>query len=230
MPRFKTKIICLKQNEHSVRIAKDSVAQAEKFNLPVEYFDAIHGNDYAKHCIELGVTRVGKVKKGRKGVIGCFLSHLSLWKQCAKDGIPYVILEHDGYFIRELPDNIWGQFNHVCKLDNYDPFSKYYNREVEKSLTKDVEIIDYHNAHAKGKKVLNIVGNYFRGAWSYIIKPEAANVLINFVNEHGMIVAADQQIGSNLLELKTTNVPIARLHPFYSIGTNINSESLTKKI
>lgn len=230
MPRFKTKIIRLKDNDHSSKIAKESVAQAERFGIPVEYFDAINGNDYAKHCIDLGVTRIGKVKKGRKGVIGCFLSHLSLWKQCAEDGIPYIILEHDGYFIRELPDDIWGKFDHVCKLDNYDPFSKHYNEVITKSLKQEVEVIDYYNKQAKGKKVLQYVGNYFRGAWSYIIKPEAANILINFVNEHGMIVAADQQIGSHLLQLKTTSVPVARLHPFYSIGTNINSESLTKNI
>ena len=227
---YKAKIICLQDNAHSVQMAAECVAQANKFGIKVQQFNAVNGNDYNIACAKYGITSISKVKKGRLGVLGCFLSHYGLWKECVESNTPYLILEHDGYFIRPLPEDILTKFKHVCKLDQYDPYSGAYNNAVEQSMKEDIVVGPYHNIHAKGKRTLKYVGNYFRGAWSYIIKPEAAQKLLDFVAEHGYVVAADQQIGSKLLELSSTNVPVARLHPFYSIGININSESLTQHL
>ena len=227
---YKAKIICLKDNAHSVQMASECVAQGYRNGVAIQYFNAVNGNDFNIACAKYGIQSISKVKKGRLGVLGCFLSHYGLWKECVEENIPYLILEHDGYFIRPLPKDILTKFKHVCKLEPFDPYSGSYNHAVEQSMKEDIVVGPYHNIHAKGKRTLNYVGNYFRGAWSYIIKPEAAQKLLDFVAEHGYVVAADQQIGSKLLELSSTNVPVARLHPFYSIGININSESLTQHL
>ena len=80
-----------------------------------------------EHLKRLKITPKYKFKKGRAGVFGCFLSHYYLWKQCVEDNVPYLILEHDGYFLRPLPKDILEKFEDVLKLDGLDPYSKQYD-------------------------------------------------------------------------------------------------------
>ena len=69
------------------------------------------------------------------------------WKQCVEDNIPYTILEHDGYFINHMPDDVLENFTDVLKLDNLDPYSKNYNEEIDSaSLNK----INYINSRFSG--------------------------------------------------------------------------------
>ena len=55
-------------------------------------------------------------------------------------------------------------------------------------------------------------GGYFRGAYSYIIKPIAAKKLINAIYKNGW-VPADKQIAENLIKLEATSSTIVRIHP-----------------
>ena len=114
---MKVKIITLKDNELSERIARESIEQASKFNVSVEYFDGINGFYAEQHLIDL---RLRPKKKMRVGALGCALSHIYLWRQCVQDSVPYLILEHDGYFIEPLPNNILDLFDDVLKLDGDD--------------------------------------------------------------------------------------------------------------
>jgi glycosyl transferase family 25 len=99
---MKFKIIRLKGNSISEKHANECVEQAKQFGITVEYFDAINGLDYQSHLDNLKIIPKYKFKKGRAGVYGCFLSHYYLWKQCVQDNVPYVIMEHDGFFIKEI--------------------------------------------------------------------------------------------------------------------------------
>ena len=71
-------------------------------------------------------------------------------------------------------------------------------------------------------------GGYFRGAYSYIIKPMASKKLINAVIKNGW-VPADKQIGESLLKLQATSSTIVRIHPGYNYQ-NINKLSLTRNL
>ena len=227
---MKAYIIRLKNNAISEKYADLGVARARKFGIDVEYFDAINGLEYQQHVARLGIEPRYKFKKGRAGVFGCFLSHYYLWQQCAAGCQPFLILEHDGYFVRPLPDKILDTFTDVLKLDDLDPFSKHYDTTVADQLNQPVVVNKYHNPQAKTvNHESNFVekigtGNYLRGAYSYIIKPHAAQRLIDWIKQNGF-VPADQQIGDAVVNIQVTVPTIARLHPDYH--NRIKEMSLT---
>lgn len=225
---MKTYIIRLDENEHSCRMAQDCYEQAAKFNLQPEFFKAIHGKDSELHYQKTGVFPKRKMKKGRLGVLGCFFSHYYLWLECIQTNIPIVILEHDGYIIKPFDETILDEFKDVLKLDRLDPYSKSYNSSLEQEKNLPLQIQKYINLNPKNPEKIG-TGNYFKGAYSYIIKPAAAKKLIDHIAEHGH-VPADQQIGDWILDTQTTVPTVARLHPFYAIDNNIQKASLTRNL
>jgi glycosyl transferase family 25 len=230
MQPFKTFIIRLSTNEHSVKMAKECKEQAATFDIESEYFEGINGLDVERHYRETGVPKPAKaLKKGRAGVLGCFFSHYYLWQNCVQQNIPHLILEHDGFIIRSLPNNICNQFTDILKLDRCDPYSSMYNQVIEQEKDQPLKIEKYVNQSPKAIHKIG-TGNYFKGAYSYIIKPEGAQKLLNFIhkNENGKgHRPADQQIGDGVLDTWTTVPTVARLHPFYSQGDNLKTASLT---
>ena len=206
-------IIRLQNNTISEKYAFDCVRQAKHFGIEVDYFDAINGKDYQSHLEKLQINPRYKFKKGRAGVYGCFLSHYYLWKMCSEGNQSFLILEHDGYFIRELPVDIEDKFSDVLKLDNLDPFSNQYNFLLEKNFNSKLEIMTYTNPQAKFL-AKNKTGNYMRGAYGYIIKPHAAKKIIDWIGINGF-VPADQQIGNEIVDIQVTIPTVVRLHPAY---------------
>lgn len=211
MSQIKSAIIRLKGNNISETHANECVQQAKLFGIDVEYFDAINGLEYPTHLALLNLHPRYKFKKGRAGVYGCFLSHYYLWRKCVTENVPYLILEHDGYFIRPLPSNVLDTFEDVLKLDEEDPYSKAYDTTVKED--KEFSIKKYHNPHAKFLEK-NQTGNYLRGAYSYIIKPHAAKKLVDWISQNGF-VPADQQIGDAIVDIRSVSPTIVRLHPAY---------------
>ena len=210
---MKTYIIRLKDNEISEKHAAECVEQAAKFGIEVNYFDAINGLEYQAHLDELQIFPRYKFKKGRVGVFGCFLSHYYLWKKCTEKKVPFCILEHDGYFIKPLPNDILNKFSDVLKLDNLDPFSKQYNNLIDEQSDLSITVNKYHNSQTKFLNK-NQTGNYMRGAYSYIIKPHAAAKLLHWISKNGF-VPADNQLGDAVFDIQVTIPTVARLHPAY---------------
>ena len=230
---MKCYIIRLEENEHSCQMAKECKEQAAKFGIEAEYFKAINGHEADKHYNLTNVPRPRKaIKKGRLGVLGCFFSHYYLWKQCSEQTEPFCILEHDGYFLKPVTKELLDSFDDVLKLDSRDPYSSNYNQMLEFEKDLPVTVEKYINPAPKAIHKIG-TGNYFKGAYSYILKPPGARKLLEFIhkNENGKgHRPADQQIGDAVLNTWTTVPTVARLHPFYSIGTNINSASLTRNL
>ena len=210
---MKTFIIRLKNNQISEKYAAECVNQAATFGIEINYFDAINGLEYRDHLEKLKIFPKYKFKKGRAGVFGCFLSHYYLWKKCMADGIPYLILEHDGYFIRPLPDDVMDRFADVLKLDGENPFSKDYDQIINSQNAQTTSIQKYNNPDAKFLHK-NETGNYMRGAYGYIIKPHAAKTLVEWIAINGF-VSADNQIGDALVDIQVVSPTIVRLHPAY---------------
>jgi glycosyl transferase family 25 len=221
---MKAKIITLKNNELSERVAKDCIEQAEKFGISVEIFNAINGLDYEQHLEKLNVRPLKKFKKGKPGVYGCFLSHYYLWKECAESNEPYLVLEHDGVLIKPLTDNILDQFEDVLKLESENPYSPEYENRLE--LIKDHDLT--YNIVEPYRDMNNGAGWYSVGAYAYIIKPHAAKKLITWIDENGFL-PADQQLGSYAVTLHECKPSLARLHHFYIKDGNIKAMSTTMK-
>jgi len=224
---IKSFIIRLEENEHSCQMAEECLLQAVKHGLQPTYYKAINGNDFEHHYAITGLKKQGKFKKDRLGVIGCFFSHYYLWQKCVKINEPIIILEHDGYLIRSIDDTILDQFDDVLKLDRLDPYSKHYEQELDAEQHLPTTVTSYTNSPAKVLK--QGLKDYFKGAYSYIIKPQAAKKLIYYTSINGHR-PADQQINASIVSLQTTVPTVARLHPYYAIGSNINTASLTKNL
>ncbi len=210
---MKSFIIRLKNNSISEKYAAECVEQAKTFGIEIEYFDAINGLEYLSHLDKLKINPRYKFKKGRAGVFGCFLSHYYLWKKCVEDDTPFIILEHDGYFIKSLEDNILEQFQDVLKLDDLDPFSSSYEDLLNKQSNLSSSIKKYHNSTAKFLEK-NQTGNYMRGAYGYIIKPHAAKKIVDWIAVNGF-VPADNQIGDAIVDIQVVSPTVVRLHPAY---------------
>jgi len=209
-------------------MAEECKEQAAKFGIEAEYFKAINGNDVDLHYEKTGVFQKRKTKKGRLGVLGCFFSHYYLWLKCVELSEPIIILEHDGFILRSIPDSILDNFDDVLKLDRLDPYSKSYSTSLKQEENLDIKIEKYVHLNPKNPHKIG-TGNYFKGAYAYIIKPHAAQKIIDHISVNGH-VPADQQIGDWVVDTRTTVPSLARLHPWYSIGNNISTGSLTKNL
>ena len=140
-----------------------------------------------------------------------------------EDGIPYLILEHDGYFVRPLPDDVLDRFDDVLKLDGENPFSKDYDQIINSQNAQTTSIQKYNNPDAKFLHK-NETGNYMRGAYGYIIKPHAAKIIVDWISVNGF-VPADNQLGDALVDIQVTVPSVVRLHPAYN--NRIRELSLT---
>lgn len=217
---MKAYIIRLKEINLSKTIADECIQQAAKFNICVQEFDAINGLKSQEHIDQLNLRPAKKIKPG---ACGCILSHIYLWKKCVEDNEPYLVLEHDGYILEPLPDDILDRFDNVLKLDNNNPYSKFYEDKILEDSEKSLEIINLEDS----PKFYSGAGLYSRGSYAYIIKPQAAKLFINWIEINGFI-RSDHQLGNNVCRIQTVNKTIVRLHPFYH--NRIKSLSLTDNI
>ena len=222
---MKSYIIYLKDNEFSCRIADECVTQASRFGLDVTHFAGYTGQQANALFEQDGIYQFPKkLKKITAGIKGCAASHYALWKACVEDDVPYLILEQDAYMIRPLP-NILDSFDHVCKLDSANPFADDYSQQVQ--LDHGNRIVSYDLSWGY-KKHAAPYGGYFRGAWAYVIKPQAAKICVDSFKNYGWL-PADKQFGEQLLDLKCLSSTIFRIHPEYT-ADNIESLSLTRNL
>ena len=207
-----SKIIFLSEIEFSKKIAESCIEQARKFGINVIPFKGVHGYNSEAILKKFSLKQKYFFKGGRRGVIGCFLSHYLLWLECIRFNKPYLILEHDGYFIRNLERGILDKFDEVLKLDNEDPYSDDYDNKVSENVDFNVE--KYKNPKPKNTE-LNETGNYLKGAYSYIIKPKAAKKIVEWIKINGFL-PADIQIGNKIVNINVVKPTIVRVHPLYN--------------
>lgn len=216
---MKSFIIVMNESEHSVSLANDCIAAAQKFNINPEIWPAVNGHKAITKFSEYGITKfLHKKIISKPGVQGCFLSHYELWNKCVELNEPILILEHDGFMVRLFPDNIHDQYTDILNLDPYDQTDGEYDTHVKNSVTLPIDY--YYRSDLKE----NRAGAYIGGAYGYLIKPSAAKKLINFSKEVGAL-PTDKHIGHNVVDLKSTTVPVVRLHEFYSVNSIVKFSS-----
>lgn len=223
---MKSFVIVLKESEHSCKVGQEAIASANLFGIYPEIHSGVLGYNSSLKFKEYGITRfLTRDLIDNPGHQGCFLSHFELWMKCVKLNQPILILEHDAIFIRELPSNILDQFDGVLKLDPFDVFDKTetYLKKVDDSLKEPVNIW-----HQPARNKWHGVGEFIWGAYGYIIKPEAALNLVLFARRIGA-APTDVHIGRNLVDIKTTSVPIVKMNKRYTDG-DIRSMSSTNNL
>lgn len=130
-------------------------------------------------------------KNMTKGEIGCFASHFLLWQQALSINEPIIILEHD-----------------VLAVKEWEPL------EITTNITK----LNTRNITTKKSKLCGI---WHTGAYSYLITPTGAKILINFSKLHGPI-PVDKIIGSKVIDWSYTV-------PFFILNKKSLIQSSTRK-
>jgi len=218
---MKTVIIRLKDNSISEKHSDECIEQAKKFNVYPEKFDGINGLTYKDHLEKLNIRPLKKFKKGLPGIYGCFLSHYYIWKDCVKSNIPYFILEHDGFLIKPLPEDILDHFEDILRLDSENPYDPNYENELK---LKENQTLEYNKIIKTDSD--NGAGWYAGGTYAYIIKPHAAKKLLDWIDINGFL-PSDQQLGLNVIVMHQCIPSLARIHPFYTKDNNIITQSTT---
>jgi len=227
---MKAFVIRLKGILTSESLAKDCIQSGLDNGLTINEFDGIYG----RKSIDLYTKQLNvspfkkKLKKGRLGVKGCFLSHYSLWLKSIELNEPLIIFEHDAVVLQPFPENLAEQFDEFLLLDPFNKFSKSYHLKHQEAITSEQKIVKYHNAESRKK--YSIDTEYAMGLQGYIIKPSAAIKLKESISETGYY-PADMQCNKGILNLQTVTSPLASINKkYYNNISLMSAESSTQYI
>lgn len=197
--------ITLKDHRLGQELGKKNVAIAKEFGLDANLFEAIPGND----CLHLFKQhKVRPMQTNKIGHLGCFMSHFLLWKKCIALNETIAILEHDGVFLRSLPDNIENNFTDICRLDPCIFWKDSYEADLEKCINEPIEYFKPETVYKeKG------FGNFYIGQYGYLIKPGAAEKLVVRAKKIGAH-AVDMFICTDAVDIVSVTSTIVRLDPY----------------
>ncbi|MCQ9618267.1 glycosyltransferase family 25 protein [Paenalcaligenes niemegkensis] len=142
-------------------------------NVSFEFFDADNLSDNSEHFIfSLYSPEKTKKYKGYELTVpelGCFASHISLWRKCVELGESILILEDNIEVVSELPEYL----DKVHELSDKYGILKIYN--LFKSNYKVFEEVE-----GKYKVVSNLKKSGL-GTQAYAISPRVAQIYLNIV-------------------------------------------------
>ena len=226
---MQNKIIVLGSSDISMSMGEKCIARAKEFGVKLDIFNAIHGADAPEIIKELGLRQYrAKMKGGRLGVLGCFLSHYFLWHECVEANEPFMIFEHDAYMLRPLPKKVLKLFPDILKLDSLDPYRDTYDAELNAQGREDI-IWSLHDRLDHGKHIHN-KGLYSIGGYGYIIKPHAAEHLIEKVSVNGFRPADHQIHTTDKIDIHHIAPSVVRIHADYAAHSAMKTMSLTRNL
>jgi glycosyl transferase family 25 len=129
------------------------LAQGEKYRLPLEIMDAVNGNAYSDDELKKFVFDYPACQM-TKGVIGCSLSHLKIYKKMCDENINLaLVLEDDALLLDGLPP-VLDQLEKIDRNETakiYFVSSQYYKQASGQNIAGGHAIRDYMdggNSHA----------------------------------------------------------------------------------
>ena len=187
-------VITISNNTKSNAAADRCIRSA---NIPVKKFEAITEMMAEKLMRELGIKwnypwkgeeydmKAGVKKTAYQTAnpfkrIGCFLSHYLLWKRCAEQDEPIMILEHDAIFIQPFDETAFMKAE--CDIISLnDP----------RGATRKAQ--DFHEKLQKNPQTIQrvptiddlMIPQGLPGNSAYIIKPSGAKKMLELVKEYG---------------------------------------------
>ena len=198
--------IVLKDHKLGEELGNKNIAIAKQFGLDANLFEAVPGNN-CSHLFKQHKVRPPQTHK--LGHHGCFMSHFLLWKKCIELNETIVILEHDGVFLRNLPDNIEDNFLDICRLDSCCAWKDSYEDDIRAVLDNSIEYFKPDTVYKEKD-----FGNFYIGQYGYLIKPQAAEKLIKRAKQIGAH-AVDMFIGTQVVDIVSVTATIVRLDPVY---------------
>jgi|TARA_B110000503_G_C7112134_1_gene398594 GR25 family glycosyltransferase involved in LPS biosynthesis len=194
-------------------LATDCIKSGKAFNIDIQLFDAVWGNDVEIEYQKYKLFPFENIKSTRntKGVKGCFLSHYKLWKKSFDENIPLLIFEHDAELIRPIPLEEFNKSEFdVLNLDAYTRSKINYIKHLDNDCGP--RITQYINQHPKKNGFSLYDNTHIKGLHSYIIRPSGAAKLIEATKIHG-VLPADIAVNSIWCKLFRTETSYCRLNP-----------------
>ena len=226
---MQTRIIVLQNSEISRSMGAKCISRAKEFGIDAKIFNGIDGRDAHDILFNLRLRQYKpKMKGGRLGVLGCFLSHYFLWNECYKSQQPMLVLEHDAYMLRPLPKKVLKLFPDVLKLDSLDPYRDTYNAELD-AQSEELHIWSLHERAEHGKHI-HSRGLYSIGGYGYIIKPHAAAHIIEQCKLYGFRPADHQLHTTDEIDIHHISPSIVRIHKEYNKLNAMKEMSLTRNL
>ena len=108
--------------------------------------------------------------------IGCSMSHYLLWRKCVELDQPILILEHDSVFLRPLPEI---EFNGICQINDPNGATHQGAWWSEQMVKRGPGV--WPKTRLKTNRPDGLAGNS-----AYLVKPWAAQELINAFHEYGV--------------------------------------------
>ena len=205
---MKAFVITLESNQYSIQVADRCIESAKKHGLIVEKFYGTNKdlaeqvmadrglewtwatkNTVESVCPKTGLHQVPYRSADLRAIIGCAMSHYSLWEKCVTLGEPILILEHDSIFLKDFPNNV--EFNGICQIN--DPAGATRNGVWWSKHMKSRGSIGVHSktwvpgmARPNEKSDNKLIPNGLAGNSAYMIKPWAAKEVIDKVHEIGV--------------------------------------------
>jgi GR25 family glycosyltransferase involved in LPS biosynthesis len=197
---MKAYVITLMNNEYSNQVADRCIASAAQFGLGVEKFYGIEkeralsvmtgcelewtwakDNTQERYCPVTGLYQFPYTTSDFRAKVGCSMSHYLLWKRCVEFDEPLLILEHDAVFLRPLPEV---EFKGICQIN--DPAGatrkgSWWSGQMKKRGGEGVFEKTWVTAEKERHIPDGLAGNS-----AYMIKPHAAQELINKFHELGV--------------------------------------------
>ena len=224
-------VITKKDDLLSEGMADECILSGKDNNFLIEKFYGFYDNlEEAMRVNGLFINPQAVKKIQTSGVIGCFLSHFTLWKKCLKENKPLAIFEYDALVINRVENIDLDKFDHCLNFD--------FTRHL---FLKDIEVYKSHLINSSPIEIKQLVENkttidntsykymnknHIKGAFGYIIKPEGALKVIKGVQAHG-IVPADVALNLRYINLHYTVPSVARLNPI--MLENLKTLSHTKR-
>jgi len=149
----------------------------DKYNIKFNVFDAINGKSLDEKYIKNNTTFLCNNFLCSNGIIGCQLSHISLWKQLIDDNNndKYLILEDDFSEIDVNNINILINFINLKKI-NFDMIRIYCSSLFGCSRVSANKIVITNKLYLK-KALFSL------STCGYIISKTGAKKLINYINK-----------------------------------------------
>ena len=163
------KIFIINLDKDNERII-NSINQLEKYGITnYERYSAIYGTKLSNNELNNITTNIGKLLASR-GMIGCGISHINLWKRIVREGIKKTLILEDDFILK-------------------DDFLNKFNSIINKSPNiYDIIFLSANIIHNKNLKLYDIDDNYYKQLFisqtvGYIITLEGAKNILKYINK-----------------------------------------------
>lgn len=176
----------------------------------VKRFSAIRGDsydlygDYIQSLFSYSPNFVGP-NKNTGAIVGCALSHYTLWQETEKNNRPMLIMEDDVTFQSQFIDRFGYLLNDLNETEWELVFIGYHKNEVNyeaHGLSLDFltdtftpqDLIEFKEYLVKYSSYADGTGLHGGGTFGYIVNPRGAQKLLNMVKNHRFYFPVDYQI------------------------------------